>query len=238
MESDETVATGERSPETHPRIPGPLAPGPVAPETVGPDGAPLDPLAPTGGPIRIQAHGFLALMVALSGLLVVVHLGLVFLSVAPSNTVSKKYAQQVDDWIYPWFEQNWSMFAPNPTSSNETIEVRVRNGDNGVPSPWIDLTAADYAEIRHNPFPSHETQNQLRRAWDAYSGQGNVMLPPTTTRAEIFKEYVRNIAVVRLRDHRTGPYSELQLRVTWQGVTPPDGPRPAPNVTELPWWSV
>ena len=63
-------------------------------------------------------------MVALSLTTAVVHMAMVFLYVAPSNTVSQTYRGHIDAWIYPYFEQDWRLFAPNPQSVREQISVR------------------------------------------------------------------------------------------------------------------
>lgn len=42
---------------------------------------------------------------------VLAHAALVFLHVAPSNSVSQRYARQINAWVYPLFEQNWRLFA-------------------------------------------------------------------------------------------------------------------------------
>ena len=62
---------------------------------------------------------------------------MVFLHVAPSNTVTKQHGTAIDDWIYPEFEQNWKLFAPNPLQQNIAVQVRaeVRTADGGVGPP-------------------------------------------------------------------------------------------------------
>ena len=49
---------------------------------------------------------------------------MVFLHVAPSNTLSKEHAAAVNDYIYPEFEQNWKLFAPDPLQQNIHVEAR------------------------------------------------------------------------------------------------------------------
>ena len=124
---------------------------------------------------REQAQGNVNPRLALGALAVAacLHLGLVFLHVAPSNTVGERHRKAVDGWIYPEFEQNWKLFAPNPLQQNIAVEVRaqVRTADGKrITTGWRDLSAEDGAAIRANPFPSHAQQNELRRAWDFFTG--------------------------------------------------------------------
>lgn len=43
-------------------------------------------------------------------------LGALFLHAAPANALSQEYRQELDAVVYPEFEQNWKLFAPNPCS--------------------------------------------------------------------------------------------------------------------------
>jgi hypothetical protein len=178
----------------------------------------------------------------------IVHVLLVFLYVAPSNTVSQAYRSQIDAWVYPYFEQDWRLFAPDPQSAHQQISARTSTvGPGGVTrfSDWIDLTAMDDAAVRHDVFPSHTAQNMLRRAWTAYaSAQGADDRPPTQ-RALILQEYLRNIAVQRAAAHSAVPFSAIQLRVITTPIAPPSPPAvsngraaSAPSVRYLPWWQV
>ena len=124
---------GQRIPEPdEASCPGSVtAPGPVAPPVSPPepevDPSPAaDPYPPTRGiaalslPYQVAAAVSLALIAVLAG----VHLAMVFLHVAPSNTATKQYGKAVDGWVYPEFEQNWKLFAPNPLQQNIAVQVR------------------------------------------------------------------------------------------------------------------
>ncbi|MFF3412824.1 DUF5819 family protein [Streptomyces sp. NPDC002742] len=178
---------------------------------------------------------------------VLIHVLLVFLHVAPENAVSQRYRQQVDSWVYPLFEQNWRLFAPNPESVNSEISVRTRHaGPDGSAhvSPWFDITAVDESAVEHNPFPSHTNQNMLRRAWSSYLQLYGGADKPPSERAIMMQKYLRNIAADRVAAHRQGGFEALQLRVVTVPVPAsraPDGTGPAPapiNTRYLPWWKV
>lgn len=203
------------------------------------------PTAPVP-PWRLRLLGAATgLAIALCLALSVVHVLLVFLHVAPSNTISRHYRAEINTWIYPYFEQDWRLFAPEPQSVTRQISVRtVQSSPGGAPqvSNWFDLTAVDNAAVEHNFFPSHTNQNMLRRAWDAYLdlyGSGD---QPRSERALMMQKYLRNIAVDRLTTHRPGTYEAIQLRVITRPIAAPGtagNPQPTSADTRyLPWWKV
>ncbi|MFE5772539.1 DUF5819 family protein [Streptomyces sp. NPDC056485] len=241
--------------------PGPLAEAPAGPPPASPAGPPAEspagppadeaqpPRAPgiagLSAPYRVVA----ALALAAAGLAACGHLALVFLHVAPSNTVSKQHARTVDDWIYPEFEQNWKLFAPNPLQQNIAVEVRaeVRPALGGelVAVGWRDLSAEDGAAIRHGLLPSHTRQNELRRAWDFFTGSHDEDNKPIGERGELSEQYLRRIALTRLTQDGTGGRGEIvriQLRSATRAVpAPPWSDEKTDTQTyyrELPWWTV
>ncbi|MFD9356716.1 DUF5819 family protein [Streptomyces sp. NPDC060031] len=175
------------------------------------------------------------------------HLALVFLHVAPSNTVSKQHAQAVDDWIYPEFEQNWKLFAPNPLQQNIAVEVRaqVRGADDKlVTGDWRDLSAEDGAAIRHSLLPSHTEQNELRRAWDFFTGSHDEDNKANGERGTLSEEYLRRIALERLaaRQRAGDVIVRIQLRSATRAVAAPKWSDEKTDTQtyyrELPWWTV
>lgn len=176
----------------------------------------------------------------------VVHVLLVFLHVAPASTVSKRLAPQVSAWVFPFFEQNWRLFAPDPESVNRQILARTAHttSDGSVEvSPWFDLTAVDGSAVEHHAFPSHTAQNLLRRAWSGYVDSHGADDRARTERAVMMRKYLTNIAADRVAAHRGGTFNFVQLRVVTLPVAAPGsaaGDRP-PKPTEnrlLPWWKV
>ncbi|MEW1914727.1 DUF5819 family protein [Kitasatospora sp. NPDC085895] len=179
----------------------------------------------------------------------VTHVCLVFLHIAPSNAVSRQYQRQIDTWIYPYFEQNWQLFAPNPESVRWQISARASTSapdGSRQTGAWQDLTAIDDAAVRHSAFPSHTAQNMLRRAWAAYLETNGPTDRPTTERARMLQEYLANIAARRLTGNAPPAFDAVQLRVTGTPIAPPgrSTPRTAPsgstpsNARYLPWWQV
>ncbi|WP_230689652.1 DUF5819 family protein [Catellatospora paridis] len=185
--------------------------------------------------------------VALCVMTSLVHVLLVFLYVTPSNEISRRYDSQINAWIYPFFEQNWKLFAPDPETATSQISVRTTHTstDGSIEvSDWFDLTAVDEFAVKHNVFPSHTTQNLLRRAWITYLDTHGNDDEPHSERALMMQKYLRNIAVGRLTAHRPAPFEAIQLRVITRPIMPRADvgqPRPAAppaDVRELPWWTV
>lgn len=180
------------------------------------------------------------------GLLASVHLGMVFLHVAPSNTLSKEHAETVNKWIYPEFEQNWKLFAPNPLQQNISVHVRAEvvsaDGDHST-TRWMSLTAEDAAAIRSNPLPSHADQNELRRAWDFFVNSHDDKNRSTGTRGVLAEAYLRRIVMLRLEGHDYGGTVErIQLRSSSRRVAAPpwstEKISTRPMYHELGWWNV
>ncbi|MGW4233784.1 DUF5819 family protein [Streptomyces sp. NPDC004980] len=230
-----------------------------APDGDGPpgsDGLPDGPAAPGNGPgVRRTGAGIAALSLpyqitaalALSviGLLACGHLAMVFLHVAPSNTLTKQHGEVVDDWIYPEFEQNWKLFAPNPLQQNIYVHVRaeVAGADGRTTTRWMSLTHEDGEAIRGNPLPSHVHQNELRRAWDFYTGSHTGENRPNGLRGELSERYIRRIVMMRLSEHDYGGTVErIQVRSAVRSVGAPpwsdEKISTEPTYRVLPWWTV
>ncbi|WP_344440614.1 DUF5819 family protein [Kitasatospora nipponensis] len=177
------------------------------------------------------------------------HVCLVFLHVAPSNAVSQQYEPQINAWIYPYFEQNWQLFAPNPESVSRQIWARsatsAPDGSRQI-GEWQDLTAIDDAAVQHTPFPSHTAQNMLRRAWAAYAQTHAASDQPATERAQMLQQYLANVAARRLAGGARPTFDAVQLRVADTPIAPPGSTTPhaevsggtPSNARYLPWWQV
>ncbi|WP_412556233.1 DUF5819 family protein [Streptomyces glaucescens] len=231
--------------------PSPMAPtAPPASDAAG-GTAPAGPTTPRTGVAALSPRyqAGVALALAVVAVAVCVHLGMVFLHVAPSNTLTKAHGKAIDEWIYPEFEQNWKLFAPNPLQQNVAVQVRARirtaDGDFRT-TGWYDLSAEDGRAIDGNLLPSHTQQNELRRAWDFYTTTHGGEQRATASRGLLAETYLRRIVVLRLhRAEAAGPggvLERVQVRSRITPVRPPEwsGERipPKPVDRVLPWWTV
>jgi hypothetical protein len=174
------------------------------------------------------------------------HVLLVFLYVAPPNTVSQRYSSQINGWIYPVFEQNWRVFAPDPESVTRQILARtMRTTPDGTQqvSDWFDLSAVDESAVEHNFFPSHTTQNMLRRAWTSYLELHGSDDRSNSERALMMQKYLRNIAVNRVAAQRHSTFEAIQLQVITRPIAAPAAASsagrtalPPMETRYLPWW--
>ncbi|MFG2723902.1 DUF5819 family protein [Streptomyces canus] len=190
-----------------------------------------------------------ALALAVVAVAVCVHIGMVFLHVAPQNTVTKQHGRAVDDWVYPEFEQNWKLFAPNPLQQDIAVQVRarIRSADGGSRTTgWYDLSAQDGRAVDGNLLPSHTQQNELRRSWDLFVATHDADNRPVGLRGTLSETYLRRIVALRLeRDDATARGDVLvsvQVRSRTTNVPPPKWSEEKVSVQpvyrELPWWAV
>ncbi len=190
---------------------------------------------PSSSPVGWQFIGVVFALGAI--LLTATHMVMCFLHVAPTNAISQRYGRLVNMWIYPWFEQNWSMFAPNPVSWNEQVFARTYY-PSGRESAWFDLTAADYAAIRGNIWPTHYEQNEMRRAWDGYVQSHDIRDNSISgPRGELLAQYLRNVAVQRVAGSVPAGFNDIQIRTVIYPVRPPGATAdPVSSYRILPWW--
>ncbi|AKZ56863.1 putative membrane protein [Streptomyces ambofaciens ATCC 23877] len=219
----------------------------VAAEAVA--GPPEEVAEPRTGVAALSPRYQIGAVVALAVVAVAVcaHIGLVFLHVAPSNTLTKQHGAAVDEWVFPEFEQNWKLFAPNPLQQNVSVQVRaeVSAADGSIRTTgWYDLSAEDGRAIDGNPLPSHTQQNELRRAWDFFVATHDSDNRPVGLRGTLSETYLRRIAVLRLDRAEAaepgGVVERVQYRSRTTNVKPPSwsGEKVSDRVTyrELPWW--
>ncbi|MEU0207896.1 DUF5819 family protein [Streptomyces canus] len=230
------------APDCEPADPAAIRQAAAAPAPYG------DP--PTGvAALSLRYQIGVALALAFVAVAVCVHIGMVFLHVAPQNTVTKQHGRAVDDWVYPEFEQNWKLFAPNPLQLNVAVQVRarIRSADGGSRTTgWYDLSAQDGRAIDGNLLPSHTQQNELRRSWDLFVATHDAGNRPVGLRGTLSETYLRRIVVLRLeRDDATARGDVLvsvQVRSRTTNVPPPkwsdEKVSVQPVYRELPWWAV
>ncbi|KUM79947.1 hypothetical protein J7F01_41540 [Streptomyces sp. ISL-22] len=230
--------------------PGPDEEPQHAASAVAPPPAPPSPEPRTGvAALSMRYQIGAALALAVVAIAVCVHIGMVFLHVAPPNTVTKQHGKAIDDWIYPEFEQNWKLFAPNPLQQNIAVQVRAEIGtaDGGTRTTgWYDLSAQDGRAIDGNLLPSHTQQNELRRAWDFFVATHDAQNRPVGLRGALSETYLRHIVELRLdradAAGEGGVVERVQVRSRTTPVPPPkwsdEQVSDKPTYRVLPWWWV
>lgn len=202
--------------------------------------------SPQVATLSLPARIAVAVTVGVVAVGALLHLGMVFLHVAPSNTMSKQHASAVSDYVYPEFEQNWKLFAPDPAQQNVHVQARaeVRKPDGtSQTTGWVDMTAIDVANMRHNPLPSHSQQNELRRAWGYYTDTHNDQNQPNAGGTDLSSSYLENILLKKLgRTLNGGTVVRIQARAATTVVARPSWSGEAVDTStqyrELPWWTV
>ncbi|WP_393059227.1 DUF5819 family protein [Streptomyces sp. LN549] len=186
-----------------------------------------------------------AVALSVIGLIAGIQLAMVFLHVAPSNTLTKQHGEAVDQWIYPEFEQNWKLFAPNPLQQNIAVHVRaeISGPEKRRTTPWMNLSGEDGEAIRGNLLPSHVQQNELRRGWDFYLGSHDSQNRANGLRGKLSEQYIRRIVMLRLSGHDYGgDVLRIQVRSEVRSVAAPtwsdERISTKPSFRVLPWWTV
>ncbi|MGW3954087.1 DUF5819 family protein [Streptomyces sp. NPDC004752] len=188
----------------------------------------------------------IALVVVAVVVAATVHLAMLFLYNAPSNSFSRQHAAGIDKYVVPEFVQEWQLFAPNPQSANTHVQARAKvQMPNGTltDTGWVDLTAMDQERIVHNPLPSQAHQNELPHAWSHFVDSLDNKGRPVGVYGQLMRQYVLRIAA-----HRLGPQVNggtvrfIQLRSADIPVgTPPWSGQQTDTRTDYlvqPWWAV
>ncbi|SEG43174.1 hypothetical protein SAMN05216223_105145 [Actinacidiphila yanglinensis] len=208
---------------------------------------PMEGPSPDVAALSLPGRIVVAVTVGAVAVGALLHLGMVFLYVAPSNTLSKEHGKAVNDYIFPEFEQNWKLFAPDPLQQNVHIEARaqVRKAGGGTQTTgWVDLTGMDIAAMRHDPLPSHTQQNELRRAWGYYTDTHDTQEQPTAgDGSDLSRTYLLRIIEDRFGPTLDGgPVIQVEARAATTPVKQPSwvagAPTPVTQYRTLPWWGV
>ncbi|MEU6540794.1 DUF5819 family protein [Streptomyces sp. NPDC047000] len=190
--------------------------------------------------------GLLASTAVVLATALLVHVTMIFLTLAPANVLKTRDQALIDSYVQPEFGQDWKLFAPNPKQRNDAIGVRLRTtGAHRVQhvSGWVNLTDQDVTAIKGDPAPSHTSQNMLRIAWDnseALHGPDN---QPKGVRGVVAGAYLKRIVLQRVGHRWRGEtITAVQIAGRYTMVPPPSWTgEETPDTTTyrvLPWWPV
>lgn len=206
----------------------------------GPNGMSPDPV-----PTVVTA----TLGVAVLGVAVVlsVFVGMLFLTVAPSNVLSKQHASAISAVVEPEFSQQWQVFAPDPLQANLQLEVRARltgrAGAKGPVTDWFNISADDVAAIRSDVLPARRLINELRNAWNWFYWSHDAKNAAVGRSGERSTQYLRRLVLGRLDGEEVdGTITSIQVRVLQRPIAPPkwtgETAEKTPEIRTLPWWKV
>jgi hypothetical protein len=81
-------------------------------------------------------------LIGLTGLLTV-HFLMTLAITLPPTPLTVEYGKAVESWIYPYFSQSWSFFAPTPPTEDDFIIAQYRYKSPAgatIETPWINLS--------------------------------------------------------------------------------------------------
>ncbi|WP_344565226.1 DUF5819 family protein [Streptomyces axinellae] len=196
--------------------------------------------------LSLPSRIFVAIAVAIVTVGIAFHVAMVFFQTAPDNTISKQHADVIDSYVYPEFERNWKLFAPNPLQQNIAVHARATvakdSGDTET-TGWVNLSAMDGEAIRGNPAPSHTQQNELRRGWEFYADNHDEKGRPIGLRGQLSEDYLKRIVMRRFGPELNGGSVErIQVRSAVTPVAPPPWSQERVDIKTQyalqPWWQV
>ncbi|MEY4549923.1 MAG: hypothetical protein RL685_6118 [Pseudomonadota bacterium] len=108
----------------------------------------------------------------------VLHFGATLLFVFPANPIKMQVGHVAEATIGAYFPQNWSLFAPDPVDSTQSLLIKCLSEHelppaSGAPvelaaNGWHDVSSSHFSHAHRNPFSAYERlvrplQNSLRR---------------------------------------------------------------------------
>lgn len=134
--------------------------------------------------------------------LILIHTLFIGMWVAPSTPLRDIVTvDRVREYVQPWFQQNWSIFAPNPRRTAVTFEVRasVLHAETGEKefTGWADLIDNEDAIVSGNLFPARTAQISRRTADRLHSALNDM----NTEQRNLLKANYLETPVSELRGH-------------------------------------
>jgi hypothetical protein len=103
-------------------------------------------------PLKLAVLAALALVLA-------VHSVATIAFTLPATPLTVRYVSAIDRYIYPYFAQNWSFFAPTPPYQDDYVVTQYRVVDTSgraALSPWVNLSRTFNEEVQRNRFSALE----------------------------------------------------------------------------------
>ncbi|MBL1092969.1 DUF5819 family protein [Streptomyces sp. NPDC021749] len=102
------------------------------------------------------------------------HFGMTALYEMPFNPVKEKYGEEITSYIFPYFVQDWHLFAPDPIAKDRGVLVRAKKRQpdgSTATTQWTDVTSPVLQQLYGERFwPSREIRvatglPQLLESW-------------------------------------------------------------------------
>lgn len=106
-----------------------------------------------------------SLLIILVMFIFIAHFTITLLYNFPVNPVSNQYNAWIQNYMNPFFTQNWKLFAPNPVSANNMFYIRGEyKNENGElkQTDWIDATTPFNTVVHHNRLTPLRLVNSTR----------------------------------------------------------------------------
>lgn len=126
---------------------------------------------------------------------VAAHVAATFLWVQPATPVRNALAGPLTSYMTPMFQQNWSLFAPNPVQDQYLLEVRGVRADLST-TPWLTPSADELAGLRRSVLPGRDVRLTAELSRSASQAVGAL---PDAARGYVGWSYHHD-APTRLRD--------------------------------------
>ncbi|EIM08415.1 hypothetical protein A1A1_00823 [Planococcus antarcticus DSM 14505] len=73
----------------------------------------------------------------------------------PSTPLKERFESEINSYIEPLFTQTWTLFAPNPVSTNVGVEVKMTHNNN-TETQWISFSELVHEESQKNFFSHYQ----------------------------------------------------------------------------------
>lgn len=103
---------------------------------------------------RIVSILSLCLAILLAG-----HFGITFLYLTPNNPLRTKHWDKIYAYMYPYFSQNWYLFAPNPVNQHQNLEIKLKyitKEGKEIETKWTDITKPMLTKLYSNRFSPNQ----------------------------------------------------------------------------------
>lgn len=89
-------------------------------------------------------------IICIVSFIAIIHIYNTFIYNLPDNPYKEKHSKYSDFYMLPLFEQNWTLFAPTPVKTNNTINVRYADSEEQLKNAkWTNLTKYYQSDFRH-----------------------------------------------------------------------------------------